>query len=287
MGNNCTAQLENLKNEFEDLQVAELSRGGRIMSGASLLRALEVMWSESLPEGVLDEHALQRRQSLLSHIATLLCLSQTGVTISSVPLPPRELQGSQLTSSGAMELSSSPPGRLPTPIDTASIADSSVGSDPLEPGTPKESPDDQEDEAITRLRRYAVSIKSVPPRKEGQLRLLSHWPKSPGGDPSGYVWSPDNARNTLLDEALEKRRKDEARRRRKAAKLGLQRSEDDMAGPSTQPLPHIPHSSQSQAPSAFESQSSLAPVQTMSQPLGGSHGGRPKKQKAKKVGGFK
>ncbi len=116
---------------------------------------------------------------------------------------------------------------------------------------------------MLRLQQCGVSVGGSAPRKEGQSRLLSNWEL--GSDPSDYVWSPSGAKRDGEDEANRKRRQVEARRRRRAEKLGLQRNEVGEA--STQPMPQIKHSSQLQEPMSQQTQSS-APPQIMSQPAG-------------------
>lgn len=69
----------------------------------------------------------------------------------------------------------------------------------------------QEDPVVARLRQYAKSIRSESLRKEGELRLLTHWQL--GSDPEQFHWVPMGAAGEAEEEI--RRRAQEARERRR------------------------------------------------------------------------
>ena len=100
--------------------------------------------------------------------------------------------------------------RLPTPAPTQTPSEYSHATSASEP---------TEDPTISRLRQYAVSIKSRP--DFGQSRLLSHWPSTPGIDPASYSWeaTQKTAASGEVGEENYRNRREEARRRRRTEKF--------------------------------------------------------------------
>lgn len=172
----------------------------------------------------------------------------------------------------------------------------------------------QEDPVVARLRQYAKSIKSEPPRKEGELRLLSHWHL--GSDPAQFHWVPMGAAGEAEEEM--RRQAQEARdRRRKRVEERAMRDRERLlmvsggvggGGISSPAVPRIQPSSQimpsrhlnimsSQAAMAsprvaspgMASQVFSSQVLPSSQPAirAGTFGQRPKKKKPKAARGFK
>lgn len=152
-----------------------------------------------------------------------------------------------------------------------------------------------EDAAISRLRQYAVSVKSRPDMSAGPA-WLSDWPSATGVDPNGFSWeaaqaATDSARINSDDEDDEVTRREAARRRRRTEKfLRRERSnatqivssqiEPVLVG--TQPNIHIPPAFSSQAVEDIP----------MTQPNRGAFGSRPalhktpKKAKKRRAAGF-
>jgi len=135
---------------------------------------------------------------------------------------------------------------LPTPAQTPSLhSGGSVTS--AEPG---------EDSVVSRLRQYAISMDS--PQEVSNLILLSRWPSVPGVDPANYSWKPTKQTSTA-DEEVEykrdqKRRREDARRRRKTEKF--LNEDSDMA---------VGHVSQPTALASYGSQPAIAQHATSSQ----------------------
>jgi RNA polymerase I-specific transcription initiation factor RRN6 len=131
-----------------------------------------------------------------------------------------------------------------------------------------------EDPAITRLRQYAVSIKSRP--DTGKSRILSEWPTLPGVDPATYTYKGLPAESEMEDSEQESRAaKKEAARRRRRTENFVQRSTAQSSravspvGSQATELPALPFSSQ--------------PMQElpMTQPDRGAFGSRKRKGKKK------
>ncbi|KIH91536.1 hypothetical protein SPBR_01243 [Sporothrix brasiliensis 5110] len=168
----------------------------------------------------------------------------------------------------------------------------------------------QEDPVVARLRQYAKSIRSEPARKEGELRLLSHWQL--GSDPEQFQWVPLGAAGEAEEELRRRAQEAQERRRRRMEKRAMRdRDRLLMLGgglggssmsspavpriqPSSQILPSqivssqvIPGQSQSQMHHTIMS----GRVLPSSQPTihrGGPLSQRPKKKKKPKVArGFK
>lgn len=98
-----------------------------------------------------------------------------------------------------------------TPAQTSSIYSSNSNA----------AAEDQDgDPAISRLRKYAVSIASQPAPLNSSL--LSHWPSVPGADPSKYSWEAAKEASGAADDAdsLDHiARREEARRRKRTEKF--------------------------------------------------------------------
>jgi RNA polymerase I-specific transcription initiation factor RRN6 len=169
---------------------------------------------------------------------------------------------------------------LPTPAQTPSLYSRATSATEL-----------KEDPAISRLRQYAVSIKSKP--DFGKSTILSQWPSAPGSDPSHYSWE---ARQKVADEdqggeGTEKRnRKEEARRRRRTEKF-LNQERDRAAEALSQPMVVIPSGSQ---PIVDHTSFSSQPAEDipMTQPDRGTFGSRSvqkskKKTKKHRTAGFR
>lgn len=111
---------------------------------------------------------------------------------------------------------------MPTPDPTPSVVSrdtSTIGGEP------------REDEAISRLRGYALSLRSQPLLSGPRLSILSHWPAVPGADPSKYSWESmrkivgeEEDVDSDEDEAFIRRREEARRQRQKERFLKRQRA---------------------------------------------------------------
>jgi RNA polymerase I-specific transcription initiation factor RRN6 len=136
--------------------------------------------------------------------------------------------------------------------------------------------------SISRLRQYAISIKSQPDL--GESALLAKWPSSPGVDPTQYSWHPTAAGDG--DENDSKRREEERRRRRTEKFLNRERIKSSQASP--QPTLMRSGSQPELGQPATSSQTVDVP---MTQPDRGAFGARSvksgkKKQARRRAAGF-
>jgi RNA polymerase I-specific transcription initiation factor RRN6 len=163
--------------------------------------------------------------------------------------------------------------RLPTPARTPSIYSHTTSTSEV-----------KEDPATSRLRQYALSIKSKPDL--GKVSFLSHWPSIPGIDPATYSYDSIQkaaAAEESGGESEAQGRREAARPRRRTEKF-LQQSAQ-VAEPSSQPmvLRSSPEPGVSHPPLMVDDL-------PMTQPDRGAFGSRPvqqsKKQK-KRTAGFR
>lgn len=154
-------------------------------------------------------------------------------------------------------------------IDGGILPSLEGGGDDGTDGQESEQAGPQEDPVIARLRQYAKSIRSEPSRKEGELRLLSHWQL--GSDPEQFHWVPMGAAGEAEEEM--RRQAQEARdRRRKRMEKRAMRDRDRLlmlgglggSGMSSPAVPRIQPSSQILMPSQIMS-SQIIPSQTQTQ----------------------
>ncbi len=170
--------------------------------------------------------------------------------------------------------------RLPTPAQTPSLYSRATSASEL-----------KEDPAISRLRQYAVSVKSKP--DFGNSTIFSQWPSTLGSDPAHYSWE---ARKKVADEdqvgegTENWNRKEEARRRKRAEKF-VNQERDRAAEALSQPMVVIPRGSQPiVAHNGFSSQT-VEDI-PMTQPDRGIFGSRSiqkskKKSKKHRTAGFR
>jgi RNA polymerase I-specific transcription initiation factor RRN6 len=118
---------------------------------------------------------------------------------------------------------------LPTPSITLPSESTSITVEPAE------------DDAIARLRGYAISIKSQKPLGATRTAILAHWPSTPGVDPSTYSWeatqsyTPREAEIYSDDEEAVQQKKDDERRRRRTERF-LKRQRTSTVGAYSQPV---------------------------------------------------
>jgi RNA polymerase I-specific transcription initiation factor RRN6 len=257
------------------------------------------LWVGCLPHRTPGPARLAK-EKFVRIIATELCLSSLGVFIrdksvilpkaaesqekTDFVLPMRTKPDSSETVDGLSThiTSAVPVSSLPTPAATPSLPSNDSTASFREPA---------EDEAISRLRGYTLSIKSQPPLGASRSAILAHWPSSPGADPSRYSWEAsrkavveDEDINSDEEEALIQHREQDRRRRRTEKFLKRQRMNTTNA--TSQPLPALGFGSQpDRAQHAVSSQTADIP---MTQPDRGVFGSRlgPKFFKKRRTMGF-
>ncbi len=177
-------------------------------------------------------------------------------------------------------LGSQPSFNLPTPAQTPSLYSRATSAS-----------EHKEDPAISRLRQYAVSIRSK--TDFGKSPILSQWPSVPGSDPANYSWAAkreagDDGPNEA--EREQRIRKEETRRRRRTEKF-LNEESATPRKPVSQPMVVIPSGSQPVvAHNGFSSQT--VEDFPMTQPDRGAFGSRSiktskKKPKKARTAGFR
>ena len=197
------------------------------------------------------------------------------------------IQGQQLeNSSREAPLSSfEAPSGLQTPDPTPSVASRSRESSTIDS-------ESREDEAIARLRAYALTVKSQPPLSANRSTILEQWPSTPGADPKKYIWK-DTRKGTGNDsdldsdeEKVENRRKEEARRQRRLERH-LKRQRPATLETASQPNTIVSGSQRDFTQHTVSSQLS-APDVPMTQPDRGAFGSRLglKGSKKRRKGGF-
>lgn len=164
---------------------------------------------------------------------------------------------------------------LPSPARTPSVYSHATNTTGSELG---------ENPAISRLRQYAVSVKSQ--LDPGKSKLLDSW--VPGGDPAQYSWEKAQKEDESGEEDDRKRRREEARRRRRTEKfLSRERARAPVAAES-QPAFFMPSGSQPDVAHQGLSSQTVDEL-PMTQPDRGAFGSRTaqkgkKKQKRRKSG---
>lgn len=176
---------------------------------------------------------------------------------------------------------------LLTPAQTPSTATSIVSTD-----NSVYSDGPAEDEAITRLRNYAISTK--PQRSLGTAgsSILAHWPSTPGSDPYQYSWEATNialGRDVEADSDQEnsKHRKEAERRRRRTEKFLARLQIDPPGNSSSQKI--VPTFGSDPAGPLVASSSQVPEMgYPMTQPANGIFGSRKvhKKHKKQRTKGF-
>lgn len=257
------------------------------------------LWVSCLPRRTPGQARLAK-EKLVRVIATELCLSSLGVFIrdksvilpkaaelqeeTDFVLPVRTKPDSSETVDGISTQTplAVPVSSLPTPVATPSLPSNDSAASFQEPA---------EDRAISRLRGYALSIKSQPPLGGSRSAILAHWPSAPGADPSKYSWEAsrkvaveEEELNSDEEDALI-RQQEQDRRRRRTERL-LKRQRVNTIDAASQPLPALAFGSQPDpAQHPVSSQSVDIP---MTQPDKGAFGSRlgPKGFKKRRTMGF-
>lgn len=254
-------------------------------------------WMTSLPMN-LSNPARLTKFKIIRQVAVELCLSSLGMsfqdkaTVPSLPLVdeintikiPNVSRDGRTTRdsspaffSSQLAPSSVPNFTLPTPSRTASEFSYATSASEL-----------KENNAISRLRQYTLSIKARPDL--GAPSVLSHWPSTPGADPSGYSWEAAQKANAdeSGNESEHRNRKEEARRRRRTEKFLRESRARETRQSLSQPLVLLPGNQPEASHQAFSSQ--IDEDVPMTQPGRGIFGSRTvsnvKKGKKKHKAGF-
>lgn len=233
-------------------------------------------WMSSLPEDVSNATRLSKYKTI-RRVAIELCLSSIGVSLTaqdstsltqpeSQDVEEQRLISPEMTPEpsqyGSQSLHTNRNFRTPSVYSRTTTAISEAPEDP----------------AITRLRKYAISIDNQP--DPGKSRLLSHWVV--GGNPAEYSWeaATNNAAAAESgDDNNRKKRREDARRKRMTEKF-LSRERDKAE---SQPV-SVPRGSQPDVGHKIFSSQPIVEV-PMTQPDRGAFGSRSatkgKKKKAK------
>lgn len=235
-----------VKTTIAFIETFSFSQGGspvQAVSGKLQMSAvydkLVDLWVSSLPREAPGPTRLAK-EKLVRNIATELYLSSVVVSVrdKAVSIPqPKEAEHLRLVLPvrGKDESITSRERQPEVPYDSTAGYNSSILASVIPtPGTTPSvtsreastlSGDPKEDDSISRLRGYALSIRSQAPLNTARSSILAHWPIAPGTDPLNYSWE-DARRNDGGTEDLDSdeedafvRQKEEARRQRREEKF--------------------------------------------------------------------
>ncbi|KAJ4408435.1 hypothetical protein N0V82_009700 [Gnomoniopsis sp. IMI 355080] len=287
--------------------IFECGTYGSKQSVMDLFEKMSINWSATVPADSLKASQWRYMELALERMAAEVHMSERGVYMapqSTLDLASKSGIKDETQVDVENDLNENPSSQplssqmLPTPSATPS---SSRAASEAVDSTMNSQEDDAsglEDPAVARLRMYLPSIKFTPPPKSGPSRVISLWPEQRNIDPSQYQYRPPGQGPDEKAEAKRQRqeRKEHRQRRReeKMAQLGIkmERAGESYSQPyqptmirSSPPLQDI-GSSQRQAPTQSQSQSQsfsqgFGASQSMSQPLPGMFGGRPRLRKGK------
>ncbi|KAF4990489.1 hypothetical protein FDECE_14354 [Fusarium decemcellulare] len=253
------------------------------------------LWLDPL-EGRLPEEDERARQGWVADIARDMFLATAGVMVQDVPL---------LGAAGGDDGEE----RLQSQATSVRIK-SSQSSDPVIPSSPTSTTSNTtSDAAIRRLQLLAPSLRLDKMASAKQSTVLSYWPTERGVSTENYVSSVAVASDRKFDEARQRLRKIENKRKAQAEKYKLppfmrQGSESRRATQGSSQvrsqrdevteLPALPApppaqfmSSQQRVPESSQSQGLFGPSFAMSQPVSGVFGDRKKVKKGKRKSGFR
>ncbi|KAH8811781.1 RNA polymerase I-specific transcription initiation factor RRN6-like protein [Xylogone sp. PMI_703] len=263
-------------------------------------------WVSCLPQDVSNK-ARMAKFKIIRKIAAELCLSSIAVSLHRKLLPARtDMNGNQTQTLGLQEEVGhdflGPPHTLQlplrsvnqnsSPLDFQARESPSVSS--LSYGSLAATPETTEDPAITRLRSYAISIRTNQDlMTENSTKLLSYWPDSPQSDPADFVWKGDT-RATLPSE--DEAHQEESDSRSQLSTRSRRRFESSMSRTPSRSRDTVSQSSrqfgsqQEEVPNLFSSQT--MDDFPMTQPDRGIFGSRSvrqtgKKKKKKTASGFR
>lgn len=282
----------------DETVVTHLGRDSPHESTTSLVNLTQLtsyftrLWLGPL-EGRLSEEDREVRRGWISELAREVFLSSYGVMV----------QDTRLLGPGSMETAQDSQGQGQSqsqrrisnsiPIKSSQSSAPSISSSP-----PASAMIDAHDPAIQRLQLLAPSLRLDKMKSAKQSSVLSHWPSEPGASTQDYVSSVAVASDKKFDDARERLRKIEARRKAHAEKYrlpafmrqGMSQNSNSRVRieepPPTQPVPMQTVSSQAM-PRSSQSQGVLGPSFAMSQPVSGVFGDRKKVKKGKRKSGFR
>ncbi|KAF4634983.1 hypothetical protein G7Y89_g3129 [Cudoniella acicularis] len=199
-------------------------------------------WMASLPQKVPLKSRLSKYK-IIRQMAIELCLSSIGISLRDKASELQEGPHPGSKNAGQLQKGQNPerynlnmlfsPEMTPEPLEGSHLSLPTPTRTPslYSHATDLSESDVVEDPAVSRLRQYAVSIKSR--LNPGESRLLSHW--IPGTDPANYSWEPQKP--SVGDSGDENGRKKtrEASRRRKRAEAFLNRGRATLAMSESQP----------------------------------------------------
>jgi RNA polymerase I-specific transcription initiation factor RRN6 len=250
-------------------------------------------WMASAPLG-LSNLARLAKYKILCHVAVDLCLSSIGINLQRRTINPMTIEPS-VNGDGIAE--SIPAEEISTAIDSSpALFQSQLASIPDQESpfllTPARTPsiyshatsgsELTENPTITRLRQYAISIKAN--ADLGQPALLSHWPSTPGTDPTEYSWEAAQNAIAAQESGVEDNhgsRKEEVRRRRRTEKFLRQQRSRVVEKAASQAVAIAPGTQPYLVPPAFSSQT--VDELPMTQPDRGTFGSRAAQKGKKKV----
>lgn len=265
-----------------------------LVSLAQLTSYFTRLWLEPL-EGRLSEEDQEVRRGWIAELAREVFLSNYGVMVQDTrllgPGSMETAQDSQSQSQGPSQSQRRISNSIP--IKSSQSSAPSISSSP-----PASAAIDAPDPAVQRLQLLAPSLRLDKMKSAKQSSVLSHWPSEPGASTQDYVSSVAVASDKKFDDARERLRRIEARRKAHAEKYrlpafmrqGMSQNSNSRVRieepPPTQPVPMQTVSSQAM-PRSSQSQGVLGPSFAMSQPVSGVFGDRKKVKKAKRKSGFR
>lgn len=256
---------------------------GSLISLAQLNQYFSRLWLEPL-EGKLAAEEQQVRRNWIAELARDVFLSSYGVMVQDT-----RLLG--LSNTETMEESQANHHNS-IPIKSSQSAAPSISSSP-----PASALTEAPDAAIQRLQLLAPSLRGDKMSDAKQSTVLSHWPTELGVSTQDYVSSVAVATDRKFDEARDRLKRIEARRKAQSEKYklpafmrqGVSQGDTRKAHAEelpTQPVPMHVMSSQAVVHSS-QSQGFGGPSVAMSQPVAGVFGDRKKVKKGKRKSGFR
>jgi RNA polymerase I-specific transcription initiation factor RRN6 len=248
-------------------------------------------WMTNLPPKVSIQTRLSKHK-IIRQLAIELCLSSVGISLQTndtdLPVAAKGKDAEGVDVPGGIGRDSSPllfspemtPASfsepalsLPSPARTPSVYSHATTTTGFELG---------ENPAITRLRQYAVSIRSQ--LDPGKSKLLASW--VPGGDPAEYSWEEQKTDDSEEEDGRRSRREEARRRKRTEKFLNRERARAPIAAESQSAF--LPFGSQPDAAHLGFSSQTVDEL-PMTQPDRGAFGSRSaqkgkKKQKRRNAG---
>ena len=278
-----------LERTGEETVVTYLGRESSFESTGSFVTLSQVnqyfsrLWLEPL-EGKLSDRDQKVRRSWVATLAREAFLSSYGVMVQDTrllgPGSAEDVEESQRQHSASV------------PIKSSQSSTPGISSSP-----PASATIEVPDEAIQRLQLLAPTLRLDKMKAAKQSSVLKYWPSEPGTSTLDYVSSVAVASDKQFDEARDRLKKIEARRKAQADKYKLPafRRQGTSQGDTrrvrieeapTQPVPMQVMSSQA-IPHSSQSQGVLGPSVAMSQPVAGAFGDRKRVKKGKRKSGFR